>query len=209
MSWLSGRAAVWCSHSWRTSTRQVGSPASSRSASCRTLICRTMSRLPVSGPAGPLACPVVLSESLANQDWHPVAARHDAVVVAGRLADHVDARRAALIVDEQAANALADLIPDAVFQTHRRRDVDRLGVATAPAARLDGRQPGPAGTGQPPALAATIAPRYQPQVPFVPDRQDRRVIAEQELDLAFAAALVDTTAQVILFEDLQRQRVPG
>src|SRR5437016_5034325 len=47
MSWLPGSAAVSCSHCWRTSTRQTGSPAASRSASCCTLICRTISLPPV------------------------------------------------------------------------------------------------------------------------------------------------------------------
>src|SRR5262249_18290613 len=136
-------------------------------------------------------------------------AGHDAVIVTGRLADHVEARHALLIADEQAADALADLIPDAVLQAHRRRNVDRLRVAATPAARLDGRQPRPAGAGQTPALPAAIAPRHQLQSPFVPDRQNRRVIAEQKLDLALAAALVNPAAQLVLFEHLQRQRAPG
>src|SRR5262249_21212723 len=147
---------------------------------------------------------LIASEALADQDRHPVTAGHDAIVVTGRLTDHVDARRAVFVADEQTADALAYLIPDAILQAHRRRDVDWLGSAAAPAAGLDGRQPGPAGTGQTPALAATVAPRHQLQLPFVPDRQDRRGIAEQELDPALAAAFVDAATQVVLPEYLER-----
>src|SRR6266571_4217682 len=93
----------------------------------------------------------VASEALADQDGHPVAAGHDAVIVTGRLADHVEARQVLLIADEQPADALADLIPDAVLQAHRRWNIDRLGVAAAPATRLNGRQPRPAGVCPAPA----------------------------------------------------------
>src|ERR1041385_3431615 len=85
----------------------------------------------------------IVSKALADQHRHPVAARHDAVVVSGGLADHVDALDAGLIGHQQAADALADLIPAAVPQPHHRRDVDRLPPIVAPAACLDGRQPGP------------------------------------------------------------------
>src|SRR5262249_24166662 len=124
-------------------------------------------------------------------------------------ADHVDARHTLLVANEQTTNTLADLIPDAVLQAHRCRNVDRLGVAAAPAARLDGRQPRPASAGQTPTVAAAVAPAQQLELPLVPDRQNRRVVAEQELDLALAAAFVDTATQVILLEHLYGQRAPG
>src|SRR5438094_380138 len=71
-----------------------------------------------------------------------------------------------------------------------RRNVNRPRSEVGPAASLDGRQPGPAGAGQRATLPAPVAPGHQPQLPLVPDRQGRRVVAEQELDLALAAALV-------------------
>src|SRR5207237_2809791 len=84
------------------------------------------------------------------------------------------------------------------------------GAGVAPPAGLDGRPPGPAGAGQvATAAAAPVAPRHQAQSALVPDRQDGQVIAEQELDLALAAAFVSTACDVGLFEKSQGQAVPG
>ena len=64
------------------------------------------------------------SDPLLDQHGHAGRAGHDLVVVAGRLADHVDDGDAALVGDEQAADPLADAVPDAALQAERGGDVD-------------------------------------------------------------------------------------
>src|ERR1041385_5401341 len=89
----------------------------------------------------------IVSKALADQHRHPVAARHDAVVVSGGLADHADALDAGLIGHQQAADARAHQTPAAVLQPHRREIGEGRPPTVAPPAALEGRQPGPAGTG--------------------------------------------------------------
>ena len=107
------------------------------------------------------------SDAFADQHRHPAAsASHYPVVVTLRLTDDVDARKPAFVVNQQAADALADAKPHALVQPHRRRDDHRLDTALAPAVALDGIRLRPGRAGQLRTLAAAVAPAndFQPAV---------------------------------------------
>lgn len=68
--------------------------------------------------------------------------RHDLVIVAGGLADHVNNGRSIFIRDQKPANTLPNAEADAALETEHRLDIDGGRVQAGPGSFFDCRQPG-------------------------------------------------------------------
>jgi prepilin-type N-terminal cleavage/methylation domain-containing protein len=143
---------------------------------------------------GVLVALLLPSNPLVDKHGHSRRAGHDPVVMARRLADHINDRRPTLIGHQQATHALADGVPDAAFIAQGSGYIHWDRVAVPPASLLHGLQPGPAGPGQEAALAAAVAPSHDLQAAVTPDRQPWHPVPERKLNLPFAATLLVNAA---------------
>ena len=142
------------------------------------------------------------SNEFVHQDRHPAASRHHLIIVRRRLAEDEDARFAPLVTYQEAPYPLTDSIPDALVQAERRRDDDRLRLKIRPPSGLDSYQLSPARARQRAILVASIAPRNDTKLSSLPDREQATSIAEEELDLGFAAPFADSVSQPMLGNQL-------
>src|SRR5208337_2197787 len=148
------------------------------------------------------------SDPLLDQDGHAGGSGHDLVIVAGRLADHVDDGRAMLVGDENSPDPLANPEPDPVIEAEGGGDVHEGGLQVAPVSLLDRRLPGPAGCGQELALAPAIAPAHDLEPPITPDRQPGPVVAIEKADFALASTLVSAAIEPVSCNQLRGQLAP-
>src|SRR5262249_30718060 len=108
-------------------------------------------------------------DPLPDQHRHPVAPRHDLVIVRRRLADHVADGPPLLVRHEDAAHPLSDHVPDALVAPQGGRDIHADGIAVPPPAVLHRILPRPSGPGQEPALSPPVAPADDLEPAVAPD----------------------------------------
>src|SRR5271157_1395273 len=154
------------------------------------------------------AIPCTFSDPLLDQDGHAGGSGHDLVIVAGRLADHVDDGRAMLVGDENSPDSLANPEPDPMIEAEGSGDVHEGGLQVAPVSLLDRRLPGPAGCRQELALAPAIAPAHDLEPPITPDRQPGPAVAIEKADFALASTLVSAAIEPVSCNQLRGQLAP-
>src|SRR5271157_5258078 len=142
------------------------------------------------------AIPCTFSDPLLDQDGHAGGSGHDLVIVAGRLADHVDDGRAMLVGDENSPDPLANPEPDPVIEAEGGGDVHEGGLQVAPVSLLDRRLPGPAGCG------------HELEPPITPDRQPGPAVAIEKADFALASTLVSAAIEPVSCNQLRGQLAP-
>lgn len=133
-------------------------------------------------------------DSLADEDGHPIASRHNLIIMTRRFAYDVCNRVPVFVGDEQALDAFADMQPDASVVNKGCRDFDRFGLDRFPVPALDRGKPGPTGARKRSALPASVPPAREFQSAVSSDGDLRGQVIGKKPILTLTVAVVDPSA---------------